>query len=268
MSHEPQGPVFPELPIVNPSVPERRGEAARYGGLFYLGIGGLAVLVILIGWFAHGVWSNRDVWADVYVMHDAHRPEQDRLAAAFRLARGGRVAGDQLMQMSLNRDLPDRARYLLAEAVGTALVARDPRSYALAVARSPGWPDWLRLLLSRPLAYGAGHGYAIPPAALYELAGHADPMIGLWASYALAARPGDDSHRRSALEKESHSGSVNGELAALLLAALDATEPDRSVLLDRASIWLRHHHPQAALIWKGWEFGDRGPVPPGWSVEK
>ena len=50
--------------------------------------------------------------------------------------------------MSLERDLPNLARYVLAEAVSTDAVAHDPWSYAFTVARSPDWqPDWLRLLL-------------------------------------------------------------------------------------------------------------------------
>ena len=76
----------------------------------------------------------------------------------------------QLMEICLRRDLPDLARYLLAEAVSTEAVARDPRAFALTVARSPDWPDWLRLVLSRRLAYGATRGYAIPEVALDELA--------------------------------------------------------------------------------------------------
>ena len=63
-------------------------------------------------------------------------------------------------------------------------------AYALTVARSPDWPDWLRLLLCARLAYGAARGYAIPREALDELAHHADPMIGLWAACALALPAG------------------------------------------------------------------------------
>ena len=40
------------------------------------------------------------------------------------------------MEMSLKRDVPDLARYLLAESVSTDAVAHDPRSFALTVARS------------------------------------------------------------------------------------------------------------------------------------
>ncbi len=218
------------------------------------------VLIVLIAWFGHGLWANREAFADVYVMHDANRALSERARAAFRLARGGRLDDAQLMEMSLNRDLPDLVRYLLAEGVSVEAVARDPRGYALAVARSPDWRDWLRLLLVRPLAYGSGRGYAIPREPLVELAGHTDVMVGLWASYALAARPVDHSNRRAVLEKTAMAKDSNGEMAAQLLRALDALEPERSRLLDRATVWLRHHHPAAAEIWRGWETGDHGLV--------
>ena len=81
---------------------------------------------------------------------------------ASTLSRDQRVTDHQLMEICLRRDLPDRARYVLAEAVSTEAVARDPRAYALTVARSQDWPDWLRLVLARRLAYGATRGYAIP----------------------------------------------------------------------------------------------------------
>ena len=71
--------------------------------------------------------------------------------------------------------IPDLARYLLAEAVSTDAVARDPRNFAFTVARSSDWPDWLRLVLARQLACGAGRGYGIPRDALEELARHSDP---------------------------------------------------------------------------------------------
>jgi hypothetical protein len=246
---------FPTLPIVNSTVAPPRTQSAKYGGLFYLGIGGLVVLVGLIAWFAYELWLNREAFADVYVLHDASRPQEERIATALRLSRSGALDDSQLMELSLNRDIPDLARYLLAEAVSPRAAARDPRGYALAVARSPNWPDWLRLLLARPLAYGAGRGYAIPREALVELADTADPMLTLWAFYALAARPVDPSNRRAALEKAALAKDAHGELAGQLLRALNADEPERTRLLDGATIWLRHHHPASAEIWKGWDAG-------------
>jgi hypothetical protein len=217
--------------------------------LFYLGIGGLVFVIGLVAWFVHGVWQNRDLWADVYVLHDRSCPEGRRVQAAMRLARGPRLDDAQLMEMSLRRDLPDRARYVLAEAVSTEAVARDPRSFALAVSRSPDWPDWLRLVLARRLAYGSGLRYAIPHEALQELAGHSDAMIRLWAAYSLTVLGGTGVGMRRALEEAARDPDAQGELAAMLLKALDEPEPERSLILDRATLWLRTHHPQAARIW-------------------
>ena len=89
--------------------------------------------------------------------------------------------------MCLRKPLPELARYLLAESLTAEIVRADPRRYSLMVARSPGWPDWLRLLLVRPLAYGAAEGLASPREALVELGRHHDPAIRLWADFARSA---------------------------------------------------------------------------------
>jgi hypothetical protein len=259
---------FPDLPIINPGegpapvTAPARGQREKYGALFYLGIAGLVVLLALIGWFGHGIWSNRDIWADVYVLSDAKRSEGDRLDAALRLSRNPRLDDGARMEMSLRKDLPELARYLLAESVSTDLVAHDPRSHALAVARSEGWPDWLRLLLSRRLAYGAGRGYAIPREALDELRRHSDPMIGLWATYSLAVLPrsGPDPAMTAELERSARVPGATGELAARLLDALRATGEERERRLDEATDWLRRHHPQADEIWRGREVRDQRAV--------
>jgi hypothetical protein len=264
-----EGPRFPDLPILNPrDVPAAatappRSQREKYGGLFYLGIAGLVVLIALVAWFGHGLWSNRDIWADVYVLNDASRPEADRLDAALWLARNPRLDDGPRLEMALRKDLPPLARYLLAESVSTELVAHDPRSYALTVARSEGWPDWLRLVLSRRLAYGAGRGYDVPREALEELKRHADPMIGVWATYSLAVLPhGDpDPVTTAELERAAQGEGPTGDLAALLRPGLAATGEERELQLDEATGWLRRHHPQAAEIWRGWEVLDRLVVP-------
>jgi hypothetical protein len=139
---------------------------------------------------------------------------------------------------------------VLAEAVSTEAVARDPRAYSLAVALSPDWPDWLRLVLSRRLAYGASRGYAIPQVALEELEKSSDPMTRLWAEYALAVMPALKSTAVAKLEEAARAGDENGKLATLLLAARNAAPKERERQLDEATQWLRHHHPQAAKIWR------------------
>lgn len=244
---------FPKLPILSQAELPALTQREKYGGLFYLGIGGLLVLIALVGWFAYGVWAVRDVFTDVYLLHDATRPEAERNQAAFRLTQNARLNDTQLMQTALERDLPDLARYLLAEAVSTDAVAHDPRSYALSMARSPDWPDWLRLVLARRLAYGAGRGYAIPRDPVEELARHADPMISLWATCALAELPDADAVWSAKLEKAVAENGEPGELATSLLAALQSSETNREARLDAATFWMRHHHPQAAKIWQGWD---------------
>jgi hypothetical protein len=255
---------FPKLPILSPNEippPGQRGESARsqlekFGGLFYLGIAGLVVLALLVGWFGLRLWNLRDVWTDVYVLHDAAHSDVDRVRAAFRLAGDPRVNDAQRMEMCLRRDVPDLARYLLAESISTDAVARDPRSFALTVARSPGWPDWLRLLLARQLVYGAARGYAIPHEALTELAGHSDPMIELWANCALNLLPDAPPEAARNIEQASIAQDSVTELAALLRAASTAPIPEREARLNDASIWLRLHHPQAKKIWHGWKIVD------------
>jgi hypothetical protein len=250
---------FPKLPILSsvPSAePASRGQIDKYGGLFYLGIGGLVAIVLFVGFFIHGVWTHREVWALVYALHDSHRPHEDRIQAAFRLSRDERLSDEQRQQMALQRDLPDLARYLLAEAVSTEAVARDPRAFALAVAKSPGWPDWLRLLWARRLVYGAARHYAIPRDAVLELARHDDPMIRACSYAAFAASPGADPKMTAELDKAAQAPDQSGQLAAQLAAAVRAPEATRERRLDEATVWMRRHHPQAAQIWQGWQESD------------
>jgi hypothetical protein len=249
---------FPELPIVTPPV-SARSQREKYGSLFYVGIAGLVVLLALLGWFGYSVWSHRDLWADVYVLHDAKRPEIERIRAAYRLSRDDRLSDDARRGMALERTIPDLARYLLAESVSTDEVARDPRAFALAAARSPDWPDWLRLVLARRLAYGAARGYAIPREAVAELAQHSDPMIRVWAYYAFAVTPGADPDMAAELEKAAQAPGDAQALAKMLVSDLGGPPASREERLDRATRWMQSHHAQAAKIWEGWQV-DRGRV--------
>src|SRR5208283_1346841 len=160
-STEPKRSAFPSLPIINNPQAPSRSQREKYGTLFYLGILGLIVLVTLVGWFGYRVWSLRDVWAKIYVLNDAGEPEARRIQAAFSLGHDPRVEQRQLWDLSLRRGLPELARDILAEGIGPELVAEDPQGYVTAVARSPDWPDWLRLGLARPMAYAATRGHAI-----------------------------------------------------------------------------------------------------------
>jgi hypothetical protein len=260
MSDLPDKPFkFPDLPILSsgpPAPPPARGQREKYGGLFYLGIGGLVVMVLLVGFFAYGVWTHRDLWADVFTLHDARRPVADRIQAAFRLSRDPRLSDAQLQQMALERDLPELARYLLAEAVSTEAVAHDPRAFALEVAKSPGWPDWLRLLWARRLVYGSARQYAIPRDAVLELSRHDDLMIRAWALAAFAASPNAAPEAAAELDQAAQAPGEAGQLAARLSAALKAPAPTREPQLDDATEWMRRHHAQAAEVWRGWELKD------------
>src|SRR5262249_1328295 len=105
---------FPKLPIVTLD-PARRSEREKYGGLYVLGIAGLVVIVALVAWFGYGLWSLRDVWANIYLLHDAHRSDAERIQAAYTLSRDPRMTPRQSWDICLRRTLPDLARYLIAE---------------------------------------------------------------------------------------------------------------------------------------------------------
>jgi len=248
---------FPSLPIVTPGPPPRtRTQAEKYGGLFYLGIGGLAIILVMVGWFSFGVWRLRDVWANVYILSDRTKPEDRRIEAAFALSRDFHTNTEQRREIVLRKDLPELARYLVAESLGADIVNDDLRGYPRVVAKSEGWPNWLRLLLTRTLALASANGASLPAESLEELRNHPDRMIGLWAAFAeaVSTKPSPESSRMLA---EAAAG--NGpelELAEILQAAVTAKEEEQRHLLERATIWLRTHHPEAIRIWKGWEVRD------------
>lgn len=248
----PREVVFPSLPIVTPD-PAPRSAREKYGGLFTFGLAGLFVLVLLLTWFAYGVWAMRDVWRNVYVLHDARRPEAERIEAAYALSRDPRVNQRQRWDICLRKSLPPLARYVVAEGLTADAVADDPRGYALSVARSEGWPDWLRVVLARPLAYASGRGSPVAREPLVELSKSADPAVSLWARFALAASTDGDSEAGASLENESHRDGPYREFARLLFDALKCRYDERTAALDRATRWLRDHHPDCARLWAGWE---------------
>lgn len=255
------GKPWPSLPIIRVDVPQRT-QAEKYGGFFYLAITGLVVLVALIGWFAFGLWSLRDAGTQIYVLNDRSRPEAQRIDAAFVLSRDPRVNQRQYWDFCVrDAGLPPLARYLIAESLTAEAAAADPRGYALAVSRSEGWPDWLRLLLLRPLAYRAAAGGSIAPEPLAELRGHPDPLIGLWAAFTQAAAGEDGAAAQRHLRREAERDGPGRDLARLLSEALAAEGAGRIRALDRASLWLRRHHPEATRLWARWEVRDDRLVP-------
>jgi hypothetical protein len=253
-----------DLPIVTPDPPppppaSRRSAAERYGGLFYFGVGGLAVVLVLVGWFAREVYRMRGVWRAVYVLHDASRPADDRIQAAHALTREPNVSARQLWDIALRTDLPPLARYLVAEALPAGAATSDPRGYALAVARSPGWPDWLRVLLARPMAYAAVGGTRFPPEALVEARrAFPDPSLHAWLLTAQA---------RNEVESKPAGPTAVATLEALAQSAPAGRRREPATLLrslrlstdaavaqfDLATAVLRAEHPGAAALWSGWE---------------
>ena len=242
---------FPLLPIIAPD--PRRPESERYGGLFYLAIGGLIILASLLAWFGWGVWSLRSIWTNVYVLHNVERSEAQRVASAYALACDPAVNQRQLWDIALRRSLPPIARYVVAEALTAEAASADPRGFGVSVARSEGWPDWLRLLMIRPLAYRAALNLRVPREPLRELTRADDHATTLWANYALAAGPEGEKSAETVLRQAATGDGFDRLLARLLLKALDAKRLDEQLAaLDEATLWLRRNHPGAAPLWRRW----------------
>jgi hypothetical protein len=247
---------FPTLPIVTPD-PPRRSAQEKYGSLFYLGVAGLVVIAGLVGWFAWNAWALRAVWGNVYALHDEGRSEASRINAAYALSHDLRINQRQLWDISLRKPLPPLARYVVAEALTAEAAVADPQAYGAAVARSEGWPAWLRFLLTRPMAYAAALDLPVARRSLAELAENPDHATALWARFALAVGPEGDPRSASALRLAAASEGPDRALAGLLVDALDATrEPERRKALNDATVWLRVHHAEAARLWNGWEERD------------
>lgn len=242
---------FPELPIVTPD-PPRMTLREKYGNLYYLSIAGLAISVTLVSLFAFGLWATRDYWYAIYVMDDPERPEAERIEAAWVVARHPASNEVHRVDFALRKDLPPLARYVIAERITSEAIRSDPKGYAEKVARSEGWPDWLRLLLVRPMAYGVGEGYRIAWEPLDLLRQNSDPAIALWATYTRAVMAPGDALALGSLEAEARKPGPNQALAVLLKAAARADGETRVGKLDEATLWLRTHHPEAAKFWNGW----------------
>src|SRR5262249_795696 len=125
---------FPSLPIVTPDPPSRLSGREKYGGLFYLGVIGLFVLLLLVGWFIWGAWSRRDVGGTVYFLPDRNRSDEERIRAAYALSRDPQVNPRQYWDICLRKPLPELARYLVAEVLPAETALADPRGYTLTVA--------------------------------------------------------------------------------------------------------------------------------------
>jgi len=218
--HPTNGPLFPSLPIVTPD-PPRRSESEKYGDSTTSGRSpgrepGVGCL------FCIWAWSLRAVWSNIYVLHDREAPEAARVQAAYALSRDLRVNQRQYWDMCLRTPLPPLARYLLAEALTAEAASSDPRGYAAIVARSPDWPDWLRLLLTRPMAYAAINGVVFPRESIDILAHHEDPAIALLADFVLANGTIADSDAVQRLARNAGSRAKTGSSRACSNVPIDS----------------------------------------------
>jgi hypothetical protein len=155
--------------------------------------------------------------------------------------------------MVLRPELPALARYRLAEALTAEATATDPSGYAKTVAHSTGWPAWLRVLLTRPMAYAVNRGIAFPPEPVRELSLMDDPLLKVWSTYVQTLQRGGDPVALKQLEELSVARTPSSEVARLLLASLHEKEPARTEKLDEATRLMRRASPEAATLWQGWD---------------
>ena len=108
-------------------------------------------------------------------VHD-HKRSPSWIASRLRFvsASDPRVNDSQRMEMCLRRDVPDLARYLLAESISTDAVARDPRSFRLDRGPQPGLAR-LAAALARAAAGLRGRARLRDPARGTHRAGRALP---------------------------------------------------------------------------------------------
>jgi hypothetical protein len=242
---------FPELPIVTPD-PPRLTLQEKYGSFLYLGIAGLVITVALVAQFVQALWSTRDIWYAVYALNDPTKPEAERIESAWVVARSTSANDRQRSDLAFRKDLPPLVRYILAEGLTSDAIRNDTKAYALMVAKSEGWPDWLRLMMARPMAYGVGDGYRIAWEPLDLLRESHDPALALWATYTRAVMaPGDAPAMKALVESASKDG-LYQPLAKMLEIASKLEGETRARKLDEATRWLRTHHPEAKLLWEGW----------------
>ena len=243
---------FPDLPIITPPVGERMSNREKYGGMFYLGLAGLAAILGLIAWFGYGLAANWSMWTDIYRLHDASRPEDERIVAADRLARDPRVNQRHYWDMLQRSDLPDLARYRLAEALTAEATAADPASYALSVAETGIRPTWLQALLVRPMALAVNRGIAFPEVPVRALRQTNDPLVQVFAGYVQALQQGGDPQALRDLQAVARGEGPARAAAERLVASLNGADSERSARIEEAARLLRRDQAEAAKLWAGW----------------
>ena len=228
------------------------------------------MILALVGWFAWQAWSLRDVWANVYTLHDA-ATERSRSRPGGLYARADPGFNQrQLWDNALSKPLPPLARYLLAEALTAEAASADPRAYGLAVAQERR----LARLAPAPAdpADGVRRGArpARPPRVPHHALAQPRPRHGPLGD--LRPRRRFRRRRRARPPRSATTPENDGPdrgLAVELVSALDATRfQDRFKALDAATLWLRTHHPEAGpalgrLAGRGRPDRPRGTTGPG-----
>lgn len=231
---------FPKLNILpdsdKPPEQPRLSMSQKYGGLYWLGTGGLVVSIMLVGWFAIQLWLMRDVWREIYVLHRAGLPDDRRISAAAFLAKDPRVEPAQIQPMLFRRDLPDRARYLLAAGLkktDTAISARQMLGL-LATEGATSPPDYLRGHLARLAALSIPAERNFPEKQFEGLLTDREKAVAAWSAFALTRSKIESTRQAgmSYLEKKAREKSLLED--ALLMAARSEDLP-RSLALQRAT---------------------------------
>lgn len=247
---------FPQLTILNdlpqPAQP-RLSTAQKYGSLFWLGISGLVVSLLLVGWFTIQLWTMRDVWRAIYTLHEVSLPVDQRLAAAEVLIKDPRVEPSQLQPMIFRPTLPDKARYLIAEKMDKAVTTQDAAAMLKMLAgtgpNSP--PNWLRGHLARLAAVTIRQDNRFPAKAFEQLAADDDPVVSAWAAWALA-NSHDPAVKEMGLKKLNDKTAILPDLVAQLQNAVKSADPgSRATALYDAKIRMRTATEQNRSIFAG-----------------
>jgi hypothetical protein len=231
---------FPKLTIL-PDTPApaqpRLSNSEKYGSLYWLGISGLVVSILLVGWFTWNLVAMRQVWRAVYVLHDTSGSTESRLAAVETLLNDPRVQPSQVQPMIFRPTLPDKARYLLAESLEKALSPVEARQMLglLASNNATAPPNWLRGQLARLAAVTIPAGRNYPAESFRKLMGDDDAVVADWAAYALAVN-GEPADAQTANERLTKRAAEGSPLANALVDAAKAADKSAAFALARRAM--------------------------------
>lgn len=240
-NEEPEEPFdFPKLNILPESAqpPElpRLSTRQKYGSLFWLGISGLVFSIILVSWFVMNLWLMREVWREIYVLHNESLPESRRIEAASQLARLPRVEPSQLQPMIFRRYLPVKARIIIAESLKSPdSVATGREMLRLLFTQGATSPEpWLRRHLARLAATGLPID-KMDTADLFEkLLNDSDPVVADWSAYALFRS--DVTKRKESGRKWLESRLAHDPVAEALALAISSDDLSRRIALEQATL--------------------------------